>query len=157
MSRMTREELYLGLASLISRRSTCERASVGAVLVCGYNIIGTGYNGAPRGLPECNERGCLLGEDQRCKRTQHAEANAVINSWGHGRDGDLVLYCTHSPCINCLKLLIGLGVRSVVYLEQYEDPDVSKFLMENGGAIGLFRHSLNEVTPEFYLHQLLST
>ena len=53
------DEYFLEMASLVSKRSTCLRRSVGAVLVREKRILATGYNGAPSGLKHCMEIGCM--------------------------------------------------------------------------------------------------
>ena len=53
------DEYFMKVARLVSSRSTCLRRKVGAVLVKERRILATGYNGAPGGLPHCEETGCL--------------------------------------------------------------------------------------------------
>src|SRR5688572_1705942 len=113
----------------VAERSTCTRAKVGAVIVRDRNIIATGYNGAPAGLPHCNEVGCLVyssrtpaGElEENCFRTIHAEINAIAQAAKNGtsiRDADI--YLTHTPCIHCLKVLINTGIRRIYYEREYK-------------------------------------
>ena len=47
------------IAEVVSKRSTCLRRKVGAVLVKDRQILATGYNGTPKGLPHCEQVGCL--------------------------------------------------------------------------------------------------
>ena len=77
------DEYFLEMASLVAKRSTCLRRSVGAVLVRDKRILATGYNGAPSGLEHCFEIGCLRvklkvpsGERHELCRALHAEQNA---------------------------------------------------------------------------------
>ena len=51
---------FLSLAKAVATRSTCPRASVGAVIVKDKRVLATGYNGAPLGEPHCTEVGCLM-------------------------------------------------------------------------------------------------
>ena len=81
------DEYFLGIADLVSKRSTCLRRRVGAVLVKDRHILATGYNGAPSGLPHCLDIGCLLqqlnvpsGERHELCRALHAEQNALIQA-----------------------------------------------------------------------------
>ncbi|HNW39369.1 MAG TPA: cytidine/deoxycytidylate deaminase family protein, partial [Candidatus Omnitrophota bacterium] len=85
------DEYFLEMASLVAKRSTCLRRSVGAVLVKDKRILATGYNGAPSGLKHCGEVGCLRlklkvpsGERHELCRALHAEQNALIQSSLHG-------------------------------------------------------------------------
>jgi len=142
MKRMTREELWLDLATSLARRSTCDRAAVGAVLVGNNHIIGVGYNGSPRGTPHCSDVGCLESpEDGRCKRTIHAEANAVAHKTV---DSSLYfsvdLYVTHKPCIDCLKLAISTGVGRIYYIWDYKDEERDFFLKENPHVITFYQY-----------------
>ncbi|MEA2681491.1 MAG: dCMP deaminase [Candidatus Binataceae bacterium] len=113
----------------VAERSTCLRAKVGAVIVRDRSILATGYNGSPAGLPHCTEVGCLVYEsrtpdgdvEQNCYRTIHAEINAISQAARNGaaiRDADI--YVTHTPCIQCLKVLINTGVRNVYYAREYK-------------------------------------
>ena len=52
------------MALLTAKRSTCMRRNVGAVIVQEKHIIATGYNGAPKGIPHCEEIGGCLREKQ---------------------------------------------------------------------------------------------
>jgi dCMP deaminase len=120
---------FLRIASIVAERSTCLRAKVGAVIVRDRNIIATGYNGSPAGLPHCLEVGCLLytstdpdgNVEENCFRTIHAEINAIAQAAKHGSmiaGGDL--YITHSPCIHCLKVLLNVGVQRICYGKPYK-------------------------------------
>jgi dCMP deaminase len=88
------------LASLASRRSNCMKRRVGAVLVRQNRVLATGYNGTPRGLPNCNEGGCshcnltnkinLVTNECLCL---HAEENALLEAGRERVGNDCVLYC----------------------------------------------------------------
>ena len=71
------KDYFMANAELISKRSTCDRAFVGAVLVKDKRIIATGYNGGVSETDNCNEVGHYM-EDGHCIRTVHAEMNALI-------------------------------------------------------------------------------
>jgi len=113
----------------VAERSTCTRAKVGAVIVRDKNILATGYNGAPAGLPHCLDVGCLVyrsetpdGEtEENCFRTIHAEINAIAQAAKNGaaiRGGSI--YITHTPCIHCFKLLINTGITRICYERAYK-------------------------------------
>lgn len=114
--------MLMRIASVISLRGTCNRAQVGAVLARDGRIIATGYVGAPSGLPHCQDVGCDVSEFSGCLRTVHAEANAIAFAarYGIATEGSN-LYCTHSPCGNCAKLIINAGISRVIYEQQYRD------------------------------------
>src|SRR3989338_9406064 len=116
------DEYFLGLADLVSKRATCLRRSVGAVLVKDKRILATGYNGAPSGITHCEITGCLReklkipsGERHELCRGLHAEQNCLLQAALYGISlKDSILYCTNEPCIICTKMLINAGVREVV-------------------------------------------
>lgn len=132
------DQYFIDIASLVASRSTCLRRQVGAVVVKDRNILATGYNGTPSGITHCEVTGCLReqlkvpsGQRHELCRGLHAEQNAIIQAARHGvnLDGG-VLYCTHSPCIICTKMLINAGIQKVVYLEGYPDELSLQMLQE---------------------------
>jgi dCMP deaminase len=131
---------FMDMAVLASRRSSCLRRAVGAVLVKDRRLLATGYNGVPSGVTHCEVTGCLReklnvpsGERHELCRGLHAEQNAIIQAAFHGVSiRDAVLYCTNLPCIICAKMLINAGVRRVVYLEGYADALTEEMFREVG-------------------------
>ncbi len=117
------------IAQIVSKRSTCIRRKVGAIIVKEKRILSTGYNGAPVSLAHCTETGCMRekleiapGERHELCRGLHAEQNAIIQAAYHGVSiKEAVLYSTHLPCSICMKMLINAGIRSIVYKEGYPD------------------------------------
>jgi dCMP deaminase len=131
------DQYFLTITRQVAERSTCNRAKVGAVIVRDKNILASGYNGAPAGLPHCTEVGCLIyqsktptGESEdNCYRTIHAEINAIAQAAKNGvgiRDADI--YVTHTPCIHCLKVLINTGIKRIFYEKEYKLHTVSELL-----------------------------
>lgn len=117
------DDYFMRIAETVATRATCDRKHVGAIIVVNRVIISTGYNGAPRGMPSCDEAGHQLkemGGRESCVRTVHAEANALIQAARCGArvDGGK-LYTTASPCYDCLKLIINAGITRVVCKEFY--------------------------------------
>ena len=130
-------QYFLTITRNVAERSTCTRAKVGAVIVRDKNILATGYNGAPAGMPHCIDAGCLVytsrtptGEvEENCFRTIHAEINAIAQAAKNGasiRDADI--YITHTPCIHCLKVLINTGIRRVFYEHEYKVHTLAELL-----------------------------
>jgi len=123
------DQYFMTITRQVADRSTCARAKVGAVIVREKNILATGYNGAPAGLPHCTEVGCLIYEsrtpsgeiEENCFRTIHAEINAIAQAAKNGasiRGGDI--YITHTPCIHCFKVLINTGIRRILFEKPYK-------------------------------------
>ncbi len=108
---------FMDIAEMVARRSTCDRLEVGAVLVKNREIKATGYNGAPRGMPDCYEAGHMM-EGGHCVRTVHAEQNALLFSDRDEREG-ATLYVTALPCFVCTRLIANSGIAEVVYRDVY--------------------------------------
>ncbi|UCD91859.1 MAG: dCMP deaminase family protein [Methanobacteriota archaeon] len=126
MKRIPRDEYYMNIAIDVSKRATCTRRQIGSVVVNGDEIKSTGYNGNPRGLPHCDEIGCIRdeqeipsGERMEVCTAVHAEQNALLQA-GKGSKG-AVLYTTIVPCNTCAKMIINAGIKRVVYLDGYPE------------------------------------
>ena len=136
MNRPSWDDYFMAIAGEVSRRSTCLRRQVGAVLVVDRRLLATGYNGAPSGVPHCAESGCLRqqmavpsGERHELCRGLHAEQNAIIQAAKHGvRIAGATLYTTHHPCSMCAKMSINAGIERIVCREDYPD-DLGKSLL----------------------------
>ncbi|MDO9514845.1 MAG: cytidine/deoxycytidylate deaminase family protein [Syntrophales bacterium] len=134
------DQYFLDIVELVSRRSTCLRRKVGAILVRDKRILATGYNGPPAGVAHCSEVGCLRdklgvpsGERHELCRGLHAEQNAIIQAalYGVSTKG-ATIYCTNHPCIICSKMIINSGIESFVYREDYRDELAEEMLGEAG-------------------------
>lgn len=132
------DEYFLEVAQLVSRRATCLRRRVGAVLVKDKRILATGYNGAPRGLAHCLDVGCIRqklkipsGQRHELCRSLHAEQNALIQASLYGISvKGAILYATNQPCIICAKMLINAGIKEIVVCDGYPDKMAAEFLRE---------------------------
>lgn len=112
------DEYFLDIAQAVSRRASCPRASIGAVIVDPKTkrILATGYNGAPSGERDCFEAGCLIeytadGKDH-CVRTVHAEANAILSAARHGVSiqGAIMYNYGRGLCERCVPLSQQAGI-----------------------------------------------
>lgn len=122
------DEYFMEIAKVAGKRSTCDRGRTSCVVVRDKQILVTGYAGAPKGLPHCDDVGHQLKtvthEDghtsQHCMRTIHAEQNAIVQAakLGVAIEGGTV-YCNMTPCAACAKLLINVGVTRVVCAKRY--------------------------------------
>lgn len=121
--RETWDEYFMRIAETVATRATCDRKHVGAIIVLNRVIVSTGYNGAPRGMPSCDEVGHEMkemGGRQSCVRTVHGEANALVQAARTGASVEgATLYTTASPCYDCLKLIINAGIVRIVSKEFY--------------------------------------
>ncbi len=132
MKRLTRpdtDDYFLKIASVVAERSTCRRHHVGAVAVRDKHILATGYNGAPSGLKDCLELGCLRdelnipsGERHEICRGIHAEQNVIIQASLHGLSLEgSTIYATHTPCVLCAKMLVNAKIKRYVSFGKYND------------------------------------
>lgn len=123
--RLSWNDYFLTIAEAVAARSTCPRASVGAVIVKDNRILSTGYNGAPAGEAHCTDIGCLI-KNNHCERTIHAETNAIAQAarFGLAVDG-ATLYCwsiRHSTgksvesCTKCSQVMKAAGIIRIVGL-----------------------------------------
>jgi len=134
-TRIDRNEYYLDIARTVSKRATCLRRRIGAVIVVNDQMVSSGYCGAPRGAKDCLERGgCLRAkmnvppnERYELCRSVHAEQNAIINAaragvsifggdmyvWGFCLETRKVRDC--SPCLMCLKIVANAGLKKIYY------------------------------------------
>ena len=119
---------YMDTAKRFAELSHCERLKVGAIVVKDDRIISIGYNGMPTGWDNCCE------EDGKTKdEVLHAEANALTKLAKSTESGDgAVLFCTHSPCIDCAKLIAQSSITDVYYGQDYRSKDGLIFLTKSG-------------------------
>lgn len=136
--RLEWDKYFMEMAILSSKRSTCLRRQVGAVIVKDNRVLATGYNGSPVKMDNCIDTGkCLRkelnipsGERHELCYAVHAEANAIIQCAVHGVScKGATIYVTASPCSMCLKQLINAGIKHIVALEYYPD-ELSKELID---------------------------
>lgn len=144
-ARPTWDDTWMAVADVLARRSLCERAQVGAVIVGADNqVISATYNGPPPGLPvtglcgvwcERSQSGDTAPSYDSCP-SNHAEANAIARSdWSRMYGG--TIYVTTFVCMNCAKLIAATGISRVVHRYDpdalYRNPaDVALFLVRNG-------------------------
>ena len=134
----------MGIAEQAATRSTCVRKHVGAVIVRDRTVLSTGYNGSIRGLPHCEDVGCVM-EDGHCITTVHAEANAILQAAKNGVSIDgAEIYTTASPCWNCFKLIANAGIRRISFGEFYREERIR----ETAQQIGVELRHLRALAPQ---------
>jgi len=133
-------DLYMDWAKRVSQLSYARRLNVGAVIVKDDTVISYGYNGMPAGWDNnCEEKIWDKTGDYELKtkpEVLHAESNALAKlarSNNSGLDADI--FITHSPCIECAKLIYQSGIRRVFYGENYRDDAGIKFLEKSGVTV----------------------
>ena len=150
----------MDIAELTSKLSSAIRLNVGAVIVKGNKILGTGYNGMPTGwtneceykeyMPgdvwdgqlypleeydptvESNRRYRLVTKDE----VLHAEMNVIskVSASTESSDG-ATLFVTHAPCIHCAKAIYQSGIKQVYYRDAYRDSRGLEFLEQGNVSV----------------------
>ncbi len=134
--RPTWDDYFINMAKLAATRATCPRRRVGAVLVRDNRLIATGYNGAVRGTPHCDDVGCLM-VNGHCVRTVHSELNTLLQCALNGvSSAGSTMYCTDFPCVNCAKALVQGGITRLIFLVDY--PDVNSAAVLQAGGVALY-------------------
>lgn len=136
-------DLYTDFAHRIAEMSHARRLKVGAVIVKD-DVVTYGYNGMPNGWDnDCEDETVALYSGyegaihhvvlKTKPEVLHAESNAlskIARSTISAKDADM--FITHSPCIDCAKMMFQAGVRRVFYSTQYSSSDGIEFLKKSG-------------------------
>ena len=138
-NRISWEQYFIQILKCTALRSSCLSSKKGAIIVKDNRLVGAGYSGAPTNVKSCIETGVCrkrqLGYSHGTGHEQciavHAEANAILNCALNGiSTKDCIMYCTHKPCVNCLKMIIQSGIKKVFYLYDYEDSFTDELLSQ---------------------------
>jgi dCMP deaminase len=138
---------HMQAAEVYAKLSTAKRLQVGCVVVKDNTIIGIGYNGMPSGWTnECEEK--IYTSPWRSEHDEmeemvyslktkpevlHAETNALAKVARSTNSSEgASLFVTHSPCIECAKLVYQSGINSVYYRSNYGNDDGINFLIKAG-------------------------
>lgn len=134
------KEAYLDVAKRFAELSHARRLHVGAIVVKDDRIISIGYNGMPAGWDNDCEYEVIVedGDDYTTElktkpEVLHAESNAIAklaksSESGLGAD----LFITHSPCLDCAKLIYQSGIKHVYFGMAYRDDSGIEFLKKSG-------------------------
>lgn len=139
MTRISWNEYFAKMVEIVKLRSTCKRHNFGAIVTVDNKIRGTGYNGAPRGMPHCTDIGCLRdelnipsGTRHEICRAVHAEMNAVLQGLQFGSLEGGTLYTNSFPCEICARLIVNSGIKKVVVSGEYSTTNGME-LLQNAG------------------------
>jgi len=170
------DEYFLGICDRVAAHSKCRSRQIGAILVRDKVIISTGYNGPPRGFPECPERwqdgndvlayeaGALSNHSDACPRrvlgygsgerldlcpAVHAEVNCVASAARVGASVvNTALYMNAQiPCSRCLGVLIDAGVRTIVVTSLEPYDQLSRAIIHHSNL------TIRDFFGEFYSHK----
>lgn len=125
--RLTWDETFMNIVSIISKRASCKFHEAGIVFVDkNHRIISLGYNGSTEGDVHCLEVGCAkvdgdpeTGKLRRC-RGAHAEINGIINAQDPTRLRGATAYTLLFPCYDCMKAFNNAGIKEIVYSHEYK-------------------------------------
>jgi dCMP deaminase len=138
------KEAYMKTAETFAELSHARRLHVGAIIVKDDRIISIGYNGMPAGWDNnCEEKvykidGWLVDEEgcyelKTKPEVLHAETNAIAKLARSTESGlNASIFVTHSPCIDCAKLIYQSGINAVYYRNAYRSEDGISFLRQSG-------------------------
>ena len=130
MERPSWDEYFKQLSSLTSSRSPCKRLHVGCVLVNNNRVISQGYNGY---LPGCSHEQKM--RDGHEMATIHAEQNAISDCAKRGVScNGATAYITHYPCVNCMKILCSAGIKTIYYIDDYNNDELVKYFSQQANV-----------------------
>jgi dCMP deaminase len=114
------DRFFLDFAELTAQQSYDIKTRVGTVIVKDDHILSYSYNGTPPGWDNSmrDDNGKTLPS------VIHAEAYALAKLARSPASSDgATLYCTLSPCVECVKLILAAGISRVVYRDTYKSQD----------------------------------
>ena len=128
---------HMDVAERYANLSSAKRLKVGAIVVKDDRIISIGYNGMPTGWDNCCED--IIRTDEvgfQVTKTKaevlHAETNAIAKLAKSSESGlGATMFVTHSPCIECAKLIYQSGISTVYYKNNYRSDDGINFLIKS--------------------------
>jgi len=152
-------DAYMKTAETFAECSTAIRLHVGAIVVKDDRIISIGYNGMPSGWDnDCENTVFVLDEEvigtdmlslgytqtdngnwiklKTKPEVLHAETNCVAKLAKSTESGlGATMFVTHSPCMDCAKLVYQSGINTIYYRNSYRNEDGIQFLEKAGVKI----------------------
>ena len=140
------KQAYMQTAQTFAELSHARRLQVGCIIVKDDRIISIGYNGMPAGWDNNCEDEFLHEDGSVTNKTKsevlHAETNAIAKLARSSEIGEgASLFVTHSPCLECAKLIYQAGIKEVYYENHYRDTTGVNFLLKSGVVIERFNQS----------------
>ena len=132
------DKLWYDICLRFAMQSRCRTRQVGCIIVKNDILISEGWNGAPKGshvvnCERCNGN-CKSGEKLESAICAHAESNAIANCARNGQSTDgATIFTTLFPCKYCAALIVGAGIKEIVYIDEYVQLDGVK-IFENAGV-----------------------
>lgn len=135
------KQAYMQTAQTFAELSHARRLKVGCIIVKDDRIISIGYNGMPAGWDNnCEHEMKWPNGEIRFLQTKdevlHAESNAIAKLARSVESGEgASLFVTHSPCLDCAKLIYQSGITHVYFESQYRDENGIAFLNQSGVVV----------------------
>lgn len=152
------KEAFMKTAEVFAELSSASRLHVGAIIVKEDRIISIGYNGMPAGWDNiCEHKVYMSGDaggwldpldiehrwpfqDENGRynlksnaEVLHAESNAIAKLAKSTESGvNATMFITHSPCLDCAKLIYQSGINWIIYRNSYRSNDGIVFLTKSG-------------------------
>ena len=119
--------IFIDIATSFAKFSKAKRLKVGALIVSNRGrMVGSGFNGTPQGVDNC----CETSKNSTHDYVIHAELNAILNATTSDlRDSSI--YLTHSPCIKCAAAILQVGIKTVIYKDEYRIKEGVDFLLKH--------------------------
>jgi len=133
-------DAYMDVAERFGKLSTARRLNVGSIVVKDDRIISIGYNGMPSGWDNNCEDSVMWKDGVQLTQpvlkskpeVLHAESNAIAKLARSNESGeDATLFVTHSPCLECSKLIYQSGITTLYYKHEYRSQDGIEFLKKS--------------------------
>jgi len=130
------KDAYMQTAEIFAELSHARRLHVGAIIVKDDRIISIGYNGMPSGWDNNCEDTIQNSDDTVTLKSKpevlHAETNAIAKLARSTESGlNATMFITHSPCLDCAKLIYQSGINAVYYRDAYRNEDGVSFLKQS--------------------------
>lgn len=130
-------DFYMKFAQDTAQLSSARRLKVGSVLVREDKILSFGYNGTHEGhdnnceIEVVDEVGTLVLTTKQ--EVIHSEMNTIGKLTRSNESSEnATMIMTHSPCIECAKMISRLGLRELIYKDEYRSLDGVNFLRSCG-------------------------
>ena len=133
-------DAYMDVAERFGKLSTARRLNVGSIVVKDDRIISIGYNGMPSGWDNNCEDSVMWKDGVELTQpvlkskpeVLHAESNAIAKLARSNESGEnATLFVTHSPCLECSKLIYQSGITTLYYKHEYRSQDGIEFLKKS--------------------------
>jgi dCMP deaminase len=133
------KKAFMETANIFSALSSAQRLKVGSIIVKNNRIISIGYNGTNAGWDNTCES-MVDGELKTKPEVIHSEMNCIAKLAASGESSQgATMFVTHSPCMECAKLIAASEIKAVFYETLYRSDDGIKHLKKSGVKVKQLR------------------